>query len=92
MTPDVMGGSISIGSPGSGSDSEELEGGITKELDDTGSPAVAELDSIRLNDELEGATEELDSRCPVSMLLPDSGSINSGGTTSPEVTSSVSIS
>ena len=91
MTPDNIGpgsttGSVTTGSPASGPDSVEEEDGRIASLEECGKPDVVELDSIRWYDELE------DSRCPVSMLEPDSGSIYSGGITSPEVTSSESIS
>ena len=97
MTPAKIGpgsptGSVTIGSPASGPGSVEEEDGRIASLEECGRPDVVELDSIRLYEELEGATEELDSRCPVSMLEPDSGSRNSGGISSPEVTSSESIS
>lgn len=98
MTPDNIGpgstaGSVTAGSPASGPGSVEEEDGRIASLEECGMPDVVELDLICWNDELEGsAIEELDSRCPMSMLLPDSGPTISGGMTSPEVTSSVSIS
>jgi len=75
MTPDNIGpgsttGSVTIGSPASGPDSVEEEDGRTASLEENGRPDVVELDSIRRNDELEGATEELDSSYTQSQGFP----------------------